>query len=76
MIEIVKKYNYTIMLGNIYPHDTFIKSSTINAWYIKRKLNYGSIIILHDREYTIHTLKKIIFSLLKLTYLQINLCIT
>jgi peptidoglycan/xylan/chitin deacetylase (PgdA/CDA1 family) len=66
MIKISKKYNYKIILGNIYPHDTLIKSSTINSWYIKRKLNYGSIIILHDREWTIYTLEKIIFSLLEL----------
>jgi len=57
MIEILKKHNYTIMLGNIFPYDPHIKSPIINTWYIKRKLQYGSIIILHDRQWTICTLE-------------------
>jgi peptidoglycan/xylan/chitin deacetylase (PgdA/CDA1 family) len=57
MIKILKKHDYTIMLGNIFPYDPFIKSPIINSWYIKRKLKYGSIIILHDREWTLSTLK-------------------
>ena len=60
MIKILKKYNYTIMLGNIFPYDPFIKSSIINSWYIKRKLQYGSIIILHDRQWTLSTLENIL----------------
>jgi len=60
MIEIVKKYNYTILLGNIYPHDYFIKSVSLNTWYIKKKLKHGSIIILHDKEWTLSTLKNIL----------------
>jgi len=57
MIKILKKFNYTIMLGNIFPYDSFIKSPVINTRYIKRKFKYGSIIILHDREWTLPTLK-------------------
>ena len=59
MIKILKKYGYTIMLGNICPYDFIIKSPIINAWYIKRKLQYGSIIILHDRKWTSLTLNKL-----------------
>ena len=59
MIKILQKYDYTIMLGNICPYDFIIKSPMINSWYIKRKLNHESIIILHDREWTVPTLKNI-----------------
>lgn len=48
MTEIVKKYNYQIVLGSIWSYDTAIPLYWFSSWYIQRNTRPGSIIILHD----------------------------
>jgi len=52
MVETLKKHDYAIMLGNVFPYDSIVTSPRVNAWYIKAKVDCGSIVILHDREWT------------------------
>ena len=58
MFPLLEKHGYTMMLGNVYPFDSIVFSSSINAWYIQRKLNQDSIVILHDNPRTAQTLQK------------------
>ena len=59
MLATLQKHGYTLMLGNVFPYDTHIRLPTVNAWYIRRKWNKGSIIVLHEREWTVATLRKV-----------------
>jgi len=59
MLETLKKHDYTMMLGNVFPYDSFVTSPTVNAWYVKSKLRDDSIVILHERASTTATLQKI-----------------
>lgn len=70
MINIAKKYNYTVTLGSIYPNDPLIRFWYINYIYIRLKLlishDYNNVIILHDRKWTAKLLDNLI------PYLQSN----
>jgi peptidoglycan/xylan/chitin deacetylase (PgdA/CDA1 family) len=57
MREIVNKHGYYICLGSVYPHDAQIKVESLNAWYLRQRTRSGSIIILHDRSWTVGVLK-------------------
>lgn len=57
MDNIMKQYGYKLILGNIYPQDPMIRSSIINYLYIISKISWGSIIIIHDRPWTIALLE-------------------
>jgi peptidoglycan-N-acetylglucosamine deacetylase len=48
MTEIVKKYNYQIVLGSVWSYDTILPFSWFSSWYIQRNIRPSSIIILHD----------------------------
>lgn len=63
MLKSLDKHNYTMVLGNVYPYDAFITSAKVNAWYIKNKINKGSIVVLHDRPWTAATLEHLLPSL-------------
>ncbi|EFA86496.1 hypothetical protein PPL_00290 [Heterostelium album PN500] len=73
MLDIVTRYGYTMCLGNVYPHDPFIKLTSLNSWYVTTTVSPGSVIILHDREYTADTLKSILPKLISEGYTFITL---
>ena len=50
-------YGYRIVLGSVYPHDAQIRWSALNSWYLKQRTTAGSVIIVHDRPWTIDVLK-------------------
>ncbi|KAI4124764.1 MAG: hypothetical protein LQ347_005608 [Umbilicaria vellea] len=49
MREILRKLNYRLVLGNIYPHDPQVPFWRINSSHILSMLRPGGIIICHDR---------------------------
>lgn len=57
MREITARYGYRICLGSVYPHDAQIRSETINSMFLRNRTNCGSVIIVHDRSWTIGVLK-------------------
>jgi peptidoglycan/xylan/chitin deacetylase (PgdA/CDA1 family) len=60
MLNTLRSYGYTLMLGNVFPYDATISSSAVNTWYLQQKIKQGSIVILHDRAWTVDTLYKIL----------------
>jgi peptidoglycan-N-acetylglucosamine deacetylase len=64
MIDVVKRHDYSIALGSVYPQDTLIWYVPYICWYILRKIFPGCVIILHDgtpnRIGTVHVLRRIL----------------
>lgn len=65
MINLVSALKYYIVLGSCYPHDCIFRYATINYWYIMAKIQRGDIIIIHDREWTIPLLERLLPALKK-----------
>ncbi|EEY55007.1 carbohydrate esterase, putative [Phytophthora infestans T30-4] len=57
MREITARHGYRICLGSVYPHDAQIRSETMNSMYLRARTSCGSVIIVHDRSWTIGVLK-------------------
>jgi peptidoglycan/xylan/chitin deacetylase (PgdA/CDA1 family) len=55
--KISKSLNMNIVLGTIYPHDSYIPFSYLNYLYIISKIQSNDIIILHDRPWLYKTLE-------------------
>lgn len=61
MREILRKLDYRLVLGSIYPHDPQIPFWRINASHILSRLRPGGIIICHDRRsWTAPMLRKVL----------------
>jgi endopolyphosphatase len=60
MIETVCKYGYRTALGDCYPHDPTISISSVNSYYILNRVHPGAIIILHNRPWTLDTLRTVL----------------
>lgn len=61
MRAVVKKLNYRLVLGNIYPHDQQIHSSWLNSKHILSMVRPGGIIVCHDRRgWTVPMLKEVL----------------
>lgn len=60
MIDIAESSGYRTVLGTCYPHDPFVLSACLNAWFILRRVKPGDIIIIHDRPWTISLLEIIL----------------
>jgi peptidoglycan/xylan/chitin deacetylase (PgdA/CDA1 family) len=61
MRERLEMLKYTMVLGNIYPHDAQISYWTLNAAHILSMLQPGGIIVCHDRRsWTIPMLERVI----------------
>jgi len=52
MLATLKRHHYTVMLGTVFPYDSFIQVPQVNMWYVQQKLRCGSIVVLHDRPWT------------------------
>ena len=48
MIEMATQHGYRLVLGDVFPLDGRLPSSSFHSWYILRHARPGSIIILHD----------------------------
>jgi peptidoglycan/xylan/chitin deacetylase (PgdA/CDA1 family) len=59
ILNLLADYDYTLMLGNIYSYDSIVTNPDMNAWYIQRKLNAESIVILHDNDRSLPTLQRL-----------------
>lgn len=59
ILEILKKRNMKLVLGNVYPHDPLIRSSGLNGLYLKNHIQNDDIIVIHDRKWTIDLLNNI-----------------
>ncbi|TDH64730.1 hypothetical protein CCR75_001377 [Bremia lactucae] len=57
MREITARHGYRICLGSVYPHDAQIRSELLNSMYLQARTKCGSVIIVHDRSWTIGVLK-------------------
>ncbi|KAG3113087.1 hypothetical protein PI124_g10268 [Phytophthora idaei] len=57
MREITERHGYRICLGSVYPHDAQIRSETMNSMYLRARTRCGSVIIVHDRSWTIGVLR-------------------
>ncbi|DBA03180.1 TPA: hypothetical protein N0F65_003900 [Lagenidium giganteum] len=55
--EIAQRHGYRICMGSVYPHDAQIKSEVINACYLRNRTQCGSVIIVHDRQWTVGVLQ-------------------
>nr|CCA15769.1 carbohydrate esterase putative [Albugo laibachii Nc14] len=58
MFHVIQKHGYRVCLGSVYPHDAQIKSEFINSLYLKNRTKSGSILLVHDRPWTIGVLKE------------------
>ncbi|CAH0517595.1 unnamed protein product [Peronospora belbahrii] len=56
MREITARHGYRICLGSVYPHDAQIRSETMNSIHLRTRTSCGSVIIVHDRSWTIGVL--------------------
>jgi len=60
MIEQVSTHGYRTALGSVYPHDPAISFSSINSLFVLNRVHPGAVVILHNRPWTISTLKTIL----------------
>jgi len=60
ILMILKKHNYNCCLGSVYPFDAHIRNVRMNETHIMKRTRAGSIIIIHDREWTIELLENIL----------------
>ena|SRR3990167_8629882 len=63
MKKICEKLGYKIALGNVYPHDPQVPIAWINARFVVNRARPGSIVIIHDRSWTIPALENILLHL-------------
>lgn len=57
MRDIIQKHGYRICLGSVYPHDAQMKLAGLNAFYLRTQTRCGSVIIVHDRTWTVDVLR-------------------
>ncbi|TYZ58805.1 hypothetical protein PybrP1_001581 [[Pythium] brassicae (nom. inval.)] len=57
MREVVAAHGYRICLGSVYPHDAQIRSEVLNSLHLRALTTNGSVIIVHDRAWTVGVLK-------------------
>ncbi|GAB9463456.1 Carbohydrate esterase [Globisporangium polare] len=57
MREIIQSHGYRICLGSVYPHDAQIKSEILNSLHLRTFTGNGSVIIVHDRAWTVGVLR-------------------
>jgi peptidoglycan/xylan/chitin deacetylase (PgdA/CDA1 family) len=61
MRAVLRKLDYRLVLGNIYPHDPQIQSSWLNSKHILSMIRPGGIIVCHDRRgWTVPMLRKVL----------------
>lgn len=64
IIDCAERLGMKVTLGDVYPFDAWIPIPRLNAWKVLRDVRPGSIIILHDRSWTLAALQTIVPRLL------------
>ncbi|KAK1929059.1 Chitooligosaccharide deacetylase [Phytophthora citrophthora] len=73
MREIVARHGYRICLGSVYPHDAQIRSETLNSMHLRARTTCGSVIIVHDRSWTVGVLRTALPELVrKFTFVSLD----
>lgn len=57
MRKIIERHGYRICLGSVYPHDAQIRSEVVNSLHLRARTRCGSVIIVHDRSWTVGVLR-------------------
>lgn len=65
MRGVIQSHGYRICLGSVYPHDAQLKLAWLNAFYLRTQTRCGSVIIVHDRTWTVDVLRNSLPSLSK-----------
>lgn len=73
MIDYVANLAHRPVLGSLYPYDAELRSSIFAASHILHHLHPGGIIALHDRSYTLATLRLLLPELAKRGYTVLSL---
>ncbi|QKF93513.1 polysaccharide deacetylase [Fadolivirus algeromassiliense] len=60
ILKLMNDKGYTLALGSVYPNDPLFRWSLLNYYYIINHIENGDVIILHDREWTISLLEKLL----------------
>lgn len=60
MLKHVESIGYKLALGSVYPNDPTMRNSFINYHYITNHLENGDVVIIHDRNWTVPLLKKLL----------------
>lgn len=60
MINYLTSRNYRLVMGSVYPNDPLVRSAHLNFLYLKKHLQDGDIVILHDRDWTPALLEKLL----------------
>ncbi|KDO24153.1 hypothetical protein SPRG_10580 [Saprolegnia parasitica CBS 223.65] len=58
MVQVAEKHGYRFAMGSVYPHDAQVRISKINAWHIKALTRNGSVLIVHDRPWSVAVLEE------------------
>lgn len=73
MIKFLNAVGYKLVLGSVYPHDPHIRSSAVNSFFIRWKLQPGDIVIVHDREWTVDLFNNLLSWILSQHYKFVTL---
>ena len=77
MLAVLRKTGYRCVLGSVYPFDTAHGIAAFSAWYIRRHVHPGAIIILHDggpeRRDTVAVLESVLPELTRRGYRVVTL---
>ncbi len=77
ILEEISKFDYRLVLADVYPYDHLISSTRFHDWYIQHSIKSGSIIVLHDFSNkgvrTIATLQKVLPAIKRKGYKVVSL---
>ncbi|RHY80735.1 hypothetical protein DYB35_007720 [Aphanomyces astaci] len=57
MEGVAEKHGYRFVMGSVYPHDAQIKIAKVNEWYLRALTRCGSLLIVHDRPWSVAVLR-------------------
>ncbi|KAH9069935.1 hypothetical protein Ae201684P_002309 [Aphanomyces euteiches] len=57
MEQVAEKHGYRFAMGSVYPHDAQIRISKVNEWHLRWLTRPGSVLIVHDRPWSVAVLK-------------------
>ncbi|TMW55148.1 hypothetical protein Poli38472_013910 [Pythium oligandrum] len=57
MRDVILRHGYRICMGSVYPHDAQIKWEAVNSLHLRMCTRPGSVIIVHDRAWTVGVLR-------------------
>ncbi|ETW02544.1 hypothetical protein H310_06029 [Aphanomyces invadans] len=57
MEGVAEKHGYRFVMGSVYPHDAQIKIAKVNEWHLRALTRCGSLLIVHDRPWSVAVLQ-------------------